>query len=228
MNKDKIIVAITLGIICAILVFVLTVQLRTVKETDITSIENMREYELKEQIEIWKNKYEETQAKVNEDNRKINEYKTTIANNQEANELLTNELNQTNTLLGKTNVKGEGIIINLNSDSSNIIAEDLIKLVNELKLAGAEAISINNKRIINITDIVDVNSYILINGERTNAPYEIKVIGNSQYLMSGINAKGGFSDLVKNNGKSISIAQERTVEINKFDGDIKLKKMKID
>ena len=227
MNKDKIIVAITLGIICAILVFVLTVQLRTVKETDITSIENMREYELKEQIEIWKNKYEETQTKVAEANKKINEYKATITNNQEASDLLTNELNQTNTLLGKTNVKGEGIIINLNNDSGVIVAEDLIKLVNELKLAGAEAISINNQRIINTTDIVDVNSYILINGQRTTTPYEIKAIGNSQYLISGITAKGGFSDIVKNNGKSIAISQEKNVEINQYDGEIKLNKMKI-
>lgn len=224
MDKDRIIVAITLGIICAILVFVLTVQLRTVKETDITSIENMREYELKEQIEIWKNKYEETQTKVDEDNQKINEYKTTIASNQEASDLLTSELNQTNTLLGKTNVKGEGIIINLDNDSGNVVAEDLIKLVNELKLAGSEAISINNQRIINLTDIVDVNSYILVNGQRTTTPYEIKAIGNSQYLISGITAKGGFSDIVKNNGKNISISQEKNIEINKYEGDIKLKK----
>ena len=72
MKKEHGIVAITIGIICIILVFVMTVQLRTVKETDITLIENMREDELKEQAEVWKQKYEETQSKIDEDNKKIN------------------------------------------------------------------------------------------------------------------------------------------------------------
>lgn len=70
MKKEKGIVAITIGIICIILAFVMTVQLRTVKETDITLIENMREDELKEQAEVWKQKYEETQSKIDEDNKK--------------------------------------------------------------------------------------------------------------------------------------------------------------
>ena len=73
MKKEKGIVAITIGIICIILAFVMTVQLRTVKETDITLIENMREDELKEQAEVWKQKYEETQSKIDEDNKKIND-----------------------------------------------------------------------------------------------------------------------------------------------------------
>ena len=78
MKKEKGIVAITIGIICIILAFVMTVQLRTVKETDITLIENMREDELKEQAEVWKQKYEETQSKIDEDNKKINEYKDAL------------------------------------------------------------------------------------------------------------------------------------------------------
>ena len=74
MKKEHGIIAITIGIICVIFAFVMTVQLRTVKETDITLIENMREDELTEQAELWKQKYEETQSKIDEDNKKINEY----------------------------------------------------------------------------------------------------------------------------------------------------------
>ena len=227
MKKEKGIVAITIGIICIILAFVMTVQLRTVKETDITLIENMREDELKEQAEVWKQKYEETQSKIDEDNKKINEYKEKTTNKEETAELLNTELSQARTTLGTTDVEGEGIIINLKDGDESVVAEDLLKLVNELKLAGAEAISINNERIINLTEIVDVNSYIIINGNRTSNPYEIKAIGNEQYLMSGLSAKGGFSDSIKNTGKSISITQEKNVKISKYNKEINLKTIKI-
>lgn len=102
MKKEKGIVAITIGIICIILAFVMTVQLRTVKETDITLIENMREDELKEQAEVWKQKYEETQSKIDEDNKKINEYKEKTTNKEETAELLNTELSQARTTLGTT------------------------------------------------------------------------------------------------------------------------------
>ena len=144
MKKEHGIIAITIGIICVIFAFVMTVQLRTVKETDITLIENMREDELTEQAELWKQKYEETQSKIDEDNKKINEYKEKTANNQETTEVINDELSQVRTRLGTTDVEGQGIIINIKGTSDNaIVAEDLLKLVNELKLAGAEAISIN-------------------------------------------------------------------------------------
>lgn len=227
MNKERFIVATTVSMICIIFTFVLTVQMRTINQTDITSIENMREDELKEQAEIWKTKYEETQSKIDEDNKKISEYKEKIENNQEASELLINELSQMRTLIGKTDVKGEGIVVTLTDSDEQVLSEDLLKLVNELKLAGAEAISINNQRITNLTDIVDVNSYILINGKRTSSPFEIKAIGNEKYLASGISSKGGYSDTIKSNGKNISITEEKNIEINKYNDEIKLKTIKL-
>ena len=132
----------------------MTVQMKTVNETDNTSSENMREDELKEEIEIWKTKYEETQSEIDESNRKIAEYKDKIENNQEASELIKSEVEQVRTILGSTDVEGEGIKITLNNGEEDIVSEDLLKLVNELKLAGAEAISINNERIILVYNLV--------------------------------------------------------------------------
>lgn len=228
MSKDKIIIALTVSIICITLAFVMTVQLRTVSQTDITSIENMREEELKQQAKIWKTKYEEIQEKIDEDNKKINEYKQKTQNNQETSTLLTSELAQMRTTIGTTDVEAEGIVITLKDGQKQITSEDLIKLINELKLAGAEAISINNQRIINLTEIVDVNSYILINGQRTSSPFEIKAIGNQKYLMSGISSKGGYSDSIKNDEKQIDISEERNIKINKYSEELKLKTIKLD
>ena len=83
--------------------------------------------------------------------------------------MIDKELEQTRVNIGKTDVEGEGVVIRLNDNEDNdIIASDLIELVNELRYAGAEAISINDIRIINSTEIVDLDnfSYISVGEQR--------------------------------------------------------------
>ena len=66
MKKGKITMTITIGIACFALVMVMTMQFKIVNETDITSIENMRETELRTELANWKQKYEETNAQYAE------------------------------------------------------------------------------------------------------------------------------------------------------------------
>lgn len=183
MNKNKIIMSVIIGLLCVILVSVMFAQFKTVEETDITGIEKAREAELQSMLASWKTKYEEVEEKLADTQNKIDEYKAKIDSNEQASELLDKELEQTNLLVGKTAVTGEGIIVTLEDNSEkSIVASDLRTLINELKLAGAEAISINGKRIVNMTEIVDVNGFILINEERVISPYVVKVIGDQTYI----------------------------------------------
>ena len=66
MKKRKITMTITIGIACFALVMVMTMQFKIVNEADITSIENMRETELRTELANWKQKYEETNAQHEE------------------------------------------------------------------------------------------------------------------------------------------------------------------
>ena len=152
----------------------------------------------------------------------LEEYKNKIDDTQAASELLDKELQQADLYLGKTDVEGAGIIINLSDGTSNIIAEDLINLMNELKTAEAEAISVNGQRVTNLTEFADVDSYIVVNGTRLSSPYTIQVIGNQKYLESGITAKGGFSDDMTSNGKNISITEDNNIKILKYNGDFEI------
>lgn len=130
--------------------------------------------------------------------------------------------------LGKTDVEGQGIEIIIreteNEEITRISADDLLFIVNALKLAGAEAISINDARIINMSDIVDINnSFIKVNGQRIVAPYVIKAIGNQTYLESGLIGNGGYVDELKKIGHDISIEKINKVKITKYNGEIKTK-----
>lgn len=220
MKKDKIMMSVIIGIICVILITVMFAQFKTVEETDITGIETARETELQTMLSSWKTKYEEIEEKLADTKSKINEYNEKVQSNQEASELLDEELEQTNLLTGKTNVQGEGIIITLkDNEEKSIEASDLRTLINELKLAGAEAISINDKRILNMTEIVDVNGVILINEERVVSPFIVKAIGDQTYLSSAISLKtSGFIDSYTIMGKSVEMTKEKNINIMAYNG----------
>ncbi len=218
MNKSKIILSTIIGIICMILVCVMFMQFKIVEETDITGIEAAREEELQTMLSDSKTRYEEIEEKLVETQQKIAEYQQKIDSNEQASELLDEELEQTNFLLGKTNVTGEGVIVTLqNNEEKDISASDLRTLINELKLAGAEAISINGSRVLSMTEIVDVNPYILVNEERIISPYIVKAIGNPMYLSSALSLKNsGFIDSYTKLGKTVEMKQEKNIHISAY------------
>ena len=227
LKKGKITMIIVAGIVCFILALVMSMQFKVVNETHITSIESMRETELRTELANWKEKYEEVNAKYEETTSMINEYKETEKSNNETEEIINNELAQVNMSLGKTDVHGSGIEVILtdtdNEEIPKINADDLLVIVNALKLAGAEAISINDERIINMSDIVDVDTYIKVNGNRILSPYVIKAIGNQTYLESQLIGNGGYVDDLKKSGYNVEIQKNDNVEILKYNGEIKTK-----
>lgn len=228
LKKGKITMIITVGIACFCLVLVMFMQFKIVNETDITSIENMREAELKTELANWKSKYDEANKSYEETIAKIEEYKTTKQSNEETEKLVDSELEQINLSLGKTDVEGEGIQITLrdseNEEIEKITADDLLLIVNALKTAGTEAISINEERIINMSDIVDINStFIKVNGQRILSPYVIKAIGDPSYLESGLLGNGGEVDRMKKLGQDVTIEKPSKVRIPKYKDEIKTK-----
>lgn len=230
MKKGKITVSITIVIACFVLTFVMFMQFKIVNQTDITSIETMRKSELRTELANWKAKYDEVEQQYEEVNAKISEYKTSSETNNQNGELLQSELEQVNMALGKTDVQGSGIIITLrDSDNEEIAkynADDLISIVNALKSAGAEAISINDERVINMTDMVTINnSFIKVNGQRVLAPYIIKAIGDQSYLEGALIGNGGYVDLLRKDRRDVTIEKENKIKINKYNGDITYKYM---
>ena len=228
-KKGKIVMAISIGLSCFVLAMVMFMQFKVVDQTDITSIENMRESELRAELSNWKEKYEDVNTRNEELNKTLKEYQDKEKSDNETSKLLQTELNQINLELGKTDVKGEGITITLketNNTDTAITADDLLVIVNSLKLAGAEAISINEERIINTTDIVEINNtFIKVNGQRILSPYVIKAIGEPAYLESSLLGNGGYVDELKKNGYDVTIEKGSKINIKKYEDELKSKYM---
>ena len=126
------------------------------------------------------------------------------------------------TILGLTDVKGRGVVITLTDTDEALytyIADDLVLLLSELRYAGAEAISINDNRIINLADIVTLNDglIILYGNVRLTSPDVVKAIGDPTYLMSTLSIKNsGYIDQMQANGMSIEVKQENNIEIGAY------------
>ena len=202
-------------------------QFKTVERTDITSIEAMRETELRTTLANWKAKYEEAEKELIQTREKIDEYRQKGENSQEALVLLEKELKEANLLLGKTDVIGSGVIVTLSDNSqTQIDIYDILQLLNELKLAGAEAISINGIRIVNTTDVAIINnSYIKIDDNRLNSPYVVKAIGDPVKLESGLMQKdSGYIDKIINAvDKTAVVERADNILIPKYDGKLTIK-----
>lgn len=229
MKKDKLVITITISIMSIILFTVIFAQFKVINEVNIAQIEYMSEQELKQSLIEWKEKYKTTEEKIKDTISKIEDYEEKLQTNDEAREIVKKELSEAKQTFGLTDIEGEGIIVKLTDTDERIYEyKDLLNLVNELRAAGAKAISINDQRIVNMSDIANVAyRYIMINNNRITSPYTIKVIGERTYLKSALTIKNGYMDLKEKDGYKISIQEKEKIKINKYSGKVELRYIKL-
>lgn len=223
MNKKQ--VAITLGIMCFILVFGITMQLKTT-ESLVTTAGTYRENGLRDEVLQWKERYDRVYEDLeNAENMLEKERQVSISSDDTSVEKQ-EELKKINTYLGLTDVKGEGIIITLRDNTNSILGlaadlvhdSDLRSIVNELKNNGAEAISINGQRIVPSTAITCAGTVIQVNNEIVGSPFVIKVIGD-QNMINNITRPGGFIySLVEDYGINVKTEKSDEIKIDKYNG----------
>jgi len=128
---------------------------------------------------------------------------------------LEEEIAENETLLSITDVKGEGIIINILDGNDLIHQEDLIILIDELKNSGSQAISINEQRITNSSYLYCDGAVILIDGEKIGNPFTIKAIGDKETLYGALTRNKGYISVLEKDGLEITIDKSDNVEITK-------------
>ena len=160
----------------------------------------------------------------------LEETRQAASNTNETDSKNEEEIKNNKKLLGLTDVNGKGLIITLdenreiNSEDVLNISEylvheqDLLYIVNELFNAGADAISINNQRIVNTTSILCDGNIIRINGEMVGVPIVIKSIGYPERLDYALTRPGGYLDLMANDGVVVTVERNENINIPKYNG----------
>ncbi len=134
---------------------------------------------------------------------------------------------------GLVEVKGSGVIITLDdpvpdefSDGYSYLMtnyEQLLNLVNKLKDAGAEAISINGQRIIATTEVSLAGDNVNINTIPTAPPYQIKAIGNPDTIEATITIRYGIIENLKKSGVRVDIVKQGEINIPRYNGILKFR-----
>lgn len=131
---------------------------------------------------------------------------------------------------GFTDVRGPGIMIRVSDSKSDDLSIDIMDkivhdvditvLLNDLKNAGAEAIDVNGKRIINISEVVCAGPLLKINGECVPAPFVIRAIGDQESLYNAVNDEGTYAYTLKNQwGMEVTTMMSENLVMPKFYGD---------
>ena len=163
MNKKG--VCLTLGIMCAVLTYGICMQMKTVRGFGVATGGTSTQNKYKEDILKTKEKYDNVYRDLEHLNKELEKERANATQNDTELAKIEEEIKQINKLLGLTDVSGKGVKIvlkdssmpasNYFGESSDLVVHDkyIMHIVNELYNAGAEAISINDVRVVSTSSI---------------------------------------------------------------------------
>lgn len=212
-------IAITL--ICIILGAMLAWQYRSINYNQTLASTQSRRTEdlMAELIKLQNSNNELTKRlqQLQEDNRALENER--VGSNEVA-QMFKQNLENTRIFAGLTDVKGRGVIITLeNNGIVTVLGEDLLNVVNELRAAGAQAISINEERVVAMTEIRDTGNYIVINGVKMNSPFRIKAISDPDSLERSLKMLGGTLENLESVDLKVSLTKSDNITIPKLRSD---------
>jgi len=206
-----------IGLVCMVLGLMLAVQYRTTSD-----IKASVGYQRMEDLTLQLNKAEKERSSLQEELSKLRNQLT----KGDANSV---ELERARMEAGLIPVEGAGVVIVLDDSKLSrqpgenpnlylIHDDDLLKVINELRAAGAEAISINEQRLLATSEIRCAGPTLSVNNTRSAPPYEIRAIGNPLTLENSLKMRGGVVETLQFWGIQVSVKRQDVVNIPAFKG----------
>lgn len=130
---------------------------------------------------------------------------------------------------GLTAVKGQGVTVTIedsrapvkSGENANLYLihdEDMLKVINELRAGGAEAISINDQRLVGTTEIRCVGPTVVVNRKSFAPPFVIRAIGNPNSLSGALTMRGGIGETLKYWGILMNVKKEDNLVVPAYTG----------
>jgi uncharacterized protein YlxW (UPF0749 family) len=145
---------------------------------------------------------------------------------------LNTDLEQARIDSGLIAMQGPGVVFRLEDAGGTggadtlVTARDIREVVEELWLAGAEAIAVNGERVTASTAFLDIGGSVLANSAYLAPPYQIAAIGPSG-LYDRVRASATFTafvaDRVEGQNLQLSVAQPDSVDIPAFAGTVNVR-----
>ncbi|NLL06269.1 MAG: DUF881 domain-containing protein [Clostridiaceae bacterium] len=215
---------IAITVICLIIGLAVAWQYKSVYNNKKTAnVQNVTLEDLKDKLILEKKNNEELRSRNDTLNRELKEFEDAKGNIDLYEKNLRIEVEKANIIAGLTDVQGSGIIISISVNDTDfgwISSRDILEVINALRVAEANAIAVNNERIIAMTEISEVGNYLIINGVpmSSDKTFLIKAIVEPQKLDDSIKMLGSvFAKLEKDDMLSVEAEKVDSITIPKIE-----------
>lgn len=185
---------------------------------------------LKDELLSLQGKYEELYNRLEGKEKELEEVRLNAVANNETDTQNEAEIKNNQILLGLTEVSGAGVIITLDENREvnpdevlNISGylvheEDLLYIVNELFNSGADAVAINDQRIVSTTSIICDGNIIRVNGKMVGVPITVKAVGFPERMEYALARPGGYLQKMANDGVVVYTERSENLTVPKYEG----------
>ena len=214
-----------------ILVMAICIQIKTIESASSTVGTTLNDNRsLKDELLVIQAKYETVKRTLENKQKELEKTRLSASTTNETDKKNEEEIKNNQKLLGLTEVSGPGFVITLeenreinvnevlNISGYLVHEEDLLYIVNELFNAGADAVSINDQRIVSTTAIQCDGNILRINGKMVGAPITIKAIGYPERLDGALNRPGGYLQIMADSGIKITTSRSEDITVPKYEG----------
>ncbi|WNO77367.1 DUF881 domain-containing protein [Streptomyces sp. AM8-1-1] len=117
-------------------------------------------------------------------------------------------------LAGTVAAEGPGITLTIQDKSGTVESDMLLDAIQELRAAGAEAIQVNDIRVVADTHFTGTGGDIEVDGKRIAAPYVFKVIGKPQDLEPALNIPGGVVQTLEKEQATATVVRSQKIVVD--------------
>ncbi|WP_373979156.1 DUF881 domain-containing protein [Streptomyces sp. TLI_146] len=117
-------------------------------------------------------------------------------------------------LAGTVAAQGPGITLTITDSKKAVEADKLLDTIQELRAAGAEAIQVNDVRVVANTYFSDADGGIEVDGRKVTAPYVFKVIGKPQDLEPALNIPGGVVQTLEKEQATATVVRSEKIVVD--------------
>jgi uncharacterized protein YlxW (UPF0749 family) len=203
---------VVVAVLLALVGFGAVTQVRT-NDKD-TSYAGYREQDLIDVLNGLSTTTQRAQSELNRLEQRRDDLQSATLRRQAALEEAKSQVDTLNILAGTIPVTGPGVRVKITEETSEVNVDTFIDLIQELRSAGAEAMSVNGKvRLIAQSSFEKVPGGLVIDGTVLEPPYVVEAIGEPSTLAGAVTFLRGPQDEFEEDGARVEVDKLNSLDI---------------
>ncbi len=187
---------VAMAIACAVLGFLMVAQVRATEEVG-DRLAAERSEDLARILSELTTQSDRLQSEITDLRLTLVEFETTAEGEELALRTLQRRYDDLRILTGTTEVEGDGVVLTI-TDPNRVLRQDqLVDTIQELRDAGAEAIAVNDIRLIASSAFATRNDKLVLDNQPLDVPIIINAIGPPDTIAKALAIPGGAVDTLQ-------------------------------